>query len=156
MLKQDYINKYYQQCKDACAGSPIFPIMAFAESALESGWGSSYLTLQANNFFGIKSTEGWEAIGGKFVTKPTREVVNGQSIIIQAKFRAYPTAKDCFTDYISFIDGPRYQAAGVESAQTPEDMATALQAAGYATDPNYAAEIIAVMQSLRNVPGFQE
>ena len=148
MDKKLYIATYWTECQAACAGTPIYPLMALAESAVESGWGDSYLTKEANNFFGTKSTPSWEDAGGKFVLKPTREAVKGQNIIVQAKFRKYDSAQQCFENYVHFVTQPGYIAHGVDKATTPEDQIKCIAAAGYATDPNYADTIISVMHGL--------
>ena len=63
----------------------------------------------------------------------------------QASFRAYGSVAESFRDYVDFLQSnPRYESAlqglpGGEYAQ-------ALQQAGYATDPDYAAKITDIMQ----------
>jgi flagellum-specific peptidoglycan hydrolase FlgJ len=150
MLKQEFINNYWDAAKEACAGTPIFPILALAEAAIESAWGISYLTSEANNFFGMKSTESWEASGGKFVVKPTHEVVDGETITVQAKFRSYDTPADCFRNYVHFVTQPGYVALGVTEATTPEDQIKCI-AQKYATDPEYSAKVTATMHGLRQL-----
>ncbi len=132
----------------ACAGTPIFPLMALAESAVESAWGDSWLTKEANNFFGTKSTKSWEDSGGQYILKPTREVENGHNVIVQAKFRKYSSPQKSFENYVHFVTQPNYIAHGVDKATTPEDQIKCIAAAGYATDPNYANTIIGVMHGL--------
>ncbi len=148
MTKQEYINKYWSDAVQACAGTPIFPLVAIAESAVESAWGNSWLTIEANNFFGSKSTPSWEAAGGKFVTKPTHEVVDGHSIVVIAKFRKYDTAMLGFQNYVHFVTQPGYVACGVTKAKTPEEQARCI-AKKYATDPLYAEKIIGTMHGLQ-------
>lgn len=151
MTKQDFINKYYPEAVEAAKGSHIFPLTIMGAAATESGWGESGLTKDAFNFFGIKSTPSWEQQGGKFVIKQTREVVNGKSIMIDAKFRLYNTPADCFRNYVSFVSGKRYEAAGVLNALNPYDQIDKIAKAGYATDPNYAKTISAVMSGLEKL-----
>ena len=148
MTKQQFIALYWYDAVEACKGKSIFPLMAIAESALESAWGESWLTRQAFNFLGTKSTASWEAAGGKFIIKPTREVVDGKDVIIQAKFRRYDSPQQCFENYVHFVTQPNYVAHGVLTAATPEDQIRCIAAAGYATDPHYAAAIIEVMHGL--------
>lgn len=149
MNKQDYITKYWADAQAACKGTVIFPLLALTESAIESGWGESYLTKEANNFFGIKSTPSWEAEGGKFVTKTTHEVSGGVNVLAPAKFRAYDTPQSCFENYVHFVTQPGYMAHGVGRADTPESQIVCIANAGYATDPLYAQKITAEMAILK-------
>ena len=150
MTKQEYISKYWKDAQAACAGTPIFPEVAIAEGALESAWGDSWLTREANNFFGEKSTDSWEEEGGKFITKPTHEVVNGESVVVVAKFRKYDTAMESFQNYVHFVTQPGYVACGVTNAKTPEEQAQCI-AKKYATDPLYAEKIIGTMHGLKSL-----
>lgn len=151
MTKREFVNKFWKSAQGACQNTPINPVMVMAAAAVESRWGDSGLTKEANNFFGIKSTDSWEKKGGEFVTKSTREVVKGKSIIIAAKFRKYANPTECFMAYVQFLHQPRYVRAGVLDATTPEQQIKAVAAAGYATDPKYAETIIAVMVGLKTM-----
>lgn len=109
-----------------------------AQAALESSWGAR---CPGNNLFGIKADAAWK---GATVDVPTHEVVNGQRIAITAKFRAYPSWAECMTDHAAFFKANRrYRDCFLET--TGEGWARAVAKAGYATDPNYAASLIAVM-----------
>lgn len=151
MTKQEFINKYYPEAVEAAKGSHIFPLTIMGAAATESGWGESGLTKEAFNFFGIKSTPSWEQNGGKFVTKRTREVVVDKDVYIDAKFRLYATPADCFRNYVSFVSGKRYEAAGVLNALNPHDQIDKIAKAGYATDPQYAKTISAVITVLEKL-----
>jgi len=110
-----------------------------AQAALESGWGSR---APGNNLFGIKADRSWK---GKTVDVPTHEYVAGKRVNIVAKFRAYATLDDCIADRAKFFKvNPRYAACFQEV--TGEAWARAAQKAGYATDPKYAENLIAVMR----------
>ena len=126
-------------------GSGLFPSVLLAQAALESGWGESILAKKFNNLFGIKSDKSWK---GESVILPTREVINGTSIIVDQPFRVYSDPSDSFSDRNKFLQkNPRYTKAGVFTAKTPEAQAIALQNAGYATDPGYAAAIIKIINT---------
>lgn len=109
-----------------------------AQAALESGWGSR---APGNNLFGIKADRSWK---GKTVNVPTHEYVDGKRVNLVAKFRAYSSVDECIADRARFFKvNPRYAACFDEA--TGEGWARAAAAAGYATDPNYAEILIAVM-----------
>lgn len=118
----------------------LFPSVLMAQAALESGWGQSTLAKLHNNFFGVKAGSNWK---GEVVTLPTREVIKGQDVMVNARFRKYANPLDSLKDRNDFLRvNPRYQKAGVFDAKTPEEQALLLQKAKYATDPNYANQLI--------------
>ena len=147
MLKQLYVDKYWKAAQDACAGTPIFPLLALAESAVESGWGGSQLAIQANNMFGVKAFSSWK---GKTITMHTREYKpDGTPYFIDAPFRAYDDVTDSFKDYVSVVENARYIAKGVNNATTIEEQIADIEAGGYSTSPTYAATIISVANGLK-------
>lgn len=124
----------------ATKSTGLFPSVAMAQAILESGNGNSSLTREAFNLFGIKADSSWT---GPFVTKQTREVIDGKTVYVNAKFRAYENPGESFVDRGNFLrQFSRYRNAGVFTAPTPEAQAIALQNAGYATDPVYAELLI--------------
>lgn len=141
MAKKDFIQKYEGAVLEATSGTPLLPSVMMAQAGIESGWGDSLLTRKYNNFFGIKADKSWK---GPKVTLNTTEYIDGVRTTIPAAFRVYSDPADSFRDRIRFlIQNPRYKK--VFQATTPEDQANALQAAGYATDPNYASKLISTI-----------
>ena len=64
---------------------------------------------------------------------------------VNAAFRASRSVADSFADYVSLLwNTPRYAAAIGQS--TARAFASALQRAGYATDPQYAAKLTAIAE----------
>lgn len=121
-----------------------------AQSALETGWGK-HLPVNANgqanyNFFGIKADSSW--LGAKQSVN-TLEFEGGAMVQRKAAFRAYDSVGASFNDFVQFLqDNPRYSQA-LKDKNDPERFARALQKAGYATDPQYADKLIAIMRSGR-------
>lgn len=110
-----------------------------AEGALESGWGNH---APGMNLFGIKADPSWK---GLITTQRTREVIKGQSVFINANFRAYSDWLGCIQDHAEFLqDNPRY--APAFECTDGESFARAVAEAGYATDPNYANTIINIIR----------
>lgn len=110
-----------------------------AQAALESSWGAR---APGNNLFGIKADRSWK---GATVDVATHEVYKGVRIPVTDKFRAYSTWEDCMVDHAAFFRrNPRYAACFREA--TGEGWASAVAAAGYATDPDYAKKLIAIMR----------
>lgn len=115
-----------------------------AQAALETGWGRRLVgaggDVTSHNLFGIKAGRSW---GGARVSAATHEFAGGVRVNERANFRAYGSPAESFADYARLLQGPRY--AGARG--TGEDVhrfASALQSAGYATDPSYAAKISAI------------
>lgn len=120
-----------------------------AQAALESGWGQREIPTadgkQSFNLFGIKAGSSWS---GPTTDITTTEYTNGVAKKVQASFRVYGSYVEAIADYVKLLtNNPRY--ARVTAAGTPEQAAHALQAAGYATDPNYADKLVSVIQKIK-------
>jgi flagellum-specific peptidoglycan hydrolase FlgJ len=110
-----------------------------AEAMVESGWGAH---CPGMNIFGVKADSSWP---GPTTTQRTREVIKGESVVIEAKFRAYSNWQGSIDDHAHFLlSNPRYALAF--HTDNAIDFTKAVAAAGYATDPNYANTIISVMR----------
>ena len=120
----------------------VAPEFLLAQAALESGWGSRVAPGpdggSSLNLFGIKAGLGWNGVS---VAKPTLECRDGIARREVAQFRAYSDLGAVFDDYAELIGTrPRY-AAVLGSGEDAGRFGTALQEAGYATDPHYAEKI---------------
>lgn len=120
----------------------ILPSVCAAQAALESGWGESDLTKQANNLFGMKGS-----YNGASVTMRTAEYTSsGQLYYINAAFRKYPNWNASIVDYANNLrKNGRYPA----SAFTTQDYRTQITLIGpvYATSPTYASNVIKMIQT---------
>lgn len=157
LTRAQFIEKYYPEMVAVTKDSGIFPQVMAAQAIVESSGlvnglyypAESILAKQANNYFGIKASAQWK---GETITLKTGEFYNGKRVIESGTFRKYPTTKAGFEDYKNFLkSNPRYTTAGVFKATTPAAQAQALQAAGYATDPNYSKLLIGVMAGFDNI-----
>jgi flagellar protein FlgJ len=122
------------------------PQALVAQAALETGWGKHLIRSAdgspANNLFGIKADQRWD---GDRVSVNTLEYDQGTAVKKRAAFRSYASLRDSFHDYADFLQSnPRYDKA-LQSTADSAAYFTALQRAGYATDPEYANKINAVM-----------
>lgn len=131
--------------KNATAGTGVRASVTVAQAIIESGWGSSALaSAPYNNLFGIKVSAGW--YGGQVMMR-TGEYINGGYVTVNAAFRSYASQEASFRDHTNFLlQNSRYAANGVINSGSYQAMANGLQAAGYATDPSYAATLISVVQ----------
>lgn len=122
--------------------------ITLAQAALESGWGER---APGNNLFGIKADHGWT---GPTVDVPTHEVVHGERIAVACAFRRYTSFAESMVDHAQFLlKNPRYAPCFKE--RDGAGWARALQAVGYATDPDYAAKLQGIMRS-RNLAFYDQ
>lgn len=136
----------------ACHAAHGIPVsFTLAQAALESRWGDSDLAQKAMNLFGVKADKSWH--GATFNLR-TGEVFNGREVVVPASWRKYSSWDDCLEDRALFFqDNPRYAACFRET--TGEGWARAVAKAGYATAPDYAVRLIAVMNG-RNLQRFDQ
>ena len=130
----------------------ISPEAIIAQAALETGWGRGAI---GNNIFGVKDHPG-DSWHGKFQEVLTWEDTNGATeggvVQVVARFRDYDSIADSFADHFRFLEeNSRYAKAGVFARAGDEAYFAALQRAGYATDPAYAAKLGSI---LRTVKGY--
>lgn len=133
-------------------GSPIFPSVRIAQALLETGG----VLHHWNNLVGFKVGSGvpnefWK---GASVSAKTWEVINSVRLDnVTADFRAYGCIEDCFRDQDVLFSWVRYDR--VRNAKTPDEQTQALYSCGYATDPNYAIKLNALIES-HNLKKYDE
>lgn len=146
MPPQAFINLLLPAARACHRATGIPASLTLAQAALESGWGER---APGFNLFGIKADKAWR---GATVNVSTHEVVKGVRIAIVDKFRAYPDWAGSMLDHADFFKrNPRY--ADCFKEKTGEGWARAVAKAGYATDPNYANSLIAIMRG-RNMSQY--
>lgn len=129
----------------ANAGDP-HPAVVAAQWAVESGWGAK--ESGKNNFFGIKARPGQPG-----TVRRTREVLNGRTVYINDRFADYNTLEEGIAARVAFTkQNKRYTNSGYFTARTPYEAAQALQRGGYATDPNYANSLAAIIKGRKIDP----
>ena len=137
MTKEQFI----QLAVAAAKGSP-YPIgITVAQAALESAWGSSQLSIKANNYLGIKAHGEAEII-----ELPTTEVVNGKTVKVLVRFAAYPDITACFADRDRIITQLACYQDARANVHDPETFARCL-ARHWATDPKYAEKLLSIYRS---------
>ena len=143
---QAFQDRLASAAEEASRSTGIPAKFMLGQAALESGWGKREIRTadgtQSHNVFGIKAGSGWK---GKTVDAVTTEYVNGVAQKRVQKFRAYDSYADAFRDYASLLkNNPRYQNV-LANATDANSFAQGLQRAGYATDPNYATKLAAII-----------
>lgn len=142
MTPDDFIVAVGPAARASAIASKIPASFVVAEGALESGWGGSQLCTEAFNLFGVKADPSWS---GPVFILPTREYLDGQWTMVQAKWRKYTDWLGSIQDHASFLlSNPRYQPAFAYTSGSTFAMAVA--AAGYATDPQYGQKIVSIIK----------
>ncbi len=144
---EQFTRSLWPHARRAAAALGVEPVVLIAQAALETGWGQAVIRhgdgRSSNNLFNIKADHRWQ---GASVGKATVEFVDGVAARQHHVFRSYGSIAESFADYVDFLrTSPRYQAALAEAADGPRFL-RALQDAGYATDPEYAGKIEAILE----------
>jgi peptidoglycan hydrolase FlgJ len=142
----EFVRTILPAARQAARQLGLEPLALVAQAALETGWGQRMFKAadgrESFNLFGIKAHSGWQ---GDVAVVDTLEYRQGIPRQEKAKFRVYDSLQAGLQDYVDFIrQQPRYQDAVAVSSNTANYFQQ-LQAAGYATDPNYAQKILQVM-----------
>ncbi len=154
-----FVQQHMDAAKNAEVSSGIPASFMVSQAALETGWGRKEIKhsdgTPSFNLFGIKAGGSWK---GPVAEVPTTEFINGKATRVMAKFRAYGSYAESFSDYANLMsNSPRYQAVlkGVQQTQAANvstkdggvKFAQNMQRAGYATDPEYADKLSKVINT---------
>lgn len=112
-----------------------FPELVAAQWALESGWGK-HLSGK-HNYFGLK---------GSGTSHSTQEFVNGKFVTITDSFIDFPDLFSCVEYLVTRWHKDFKTYKGCNNAANRDKAARWLVREGYATDPNYAIKLIALME----------
>ncbi len=141
--QREFIRTIGSGARESQRVSGIPSSVTLAQAILESDWGRSRLAREAKNLFGIKAHKNPGTAGLYRIS--TWEVFRGISVITPDVFRAYHSFADSIIDHGRwFHTQPRYGGA-LAVRDDPGDFVRAISAAGYATDPAYAAKLIGLM-----------
>jgi len=122
-----------------CVGTKIFPSMAIAQAALESGWNKNASTL-----YGIKSI-GWKGKSIAIMTKEERDKIVSSEV---HSFRAYSSVDASIKDYIKVLYSAPWFKDVVESVSVEEAILNLQDdEQKYATDSNYANSLLRIISS---------
>lgn len=137
--QQTFIDEIASEAKKLQQQTHLFASITIAQAILESDWGRSDLALEANNLFGIKGSHNDQSS-----VMPTDEYINGQRITVDDAFKKYETIQASLADHLAFLEGASYQP--IKTSKNYREAARALQNGGYATDPDYATKLIALIE----------
>lgn len=129
-------------------------IVPIVQSAHESRNGNSGLARKGMNLFGITSEPGdkWRNAGNPIITMSTNEFINGAWVQPRRGFRSYPNWFASFTDWaklISTLGAYKKAFALFQTGDAGVEQGINEMARAYATDPKYAAKVVALYRSVK-------
>ena len=134
--QQKYIEKWAAVAQREMQRSGVPASITLAQGLLESNSGQSELASRSNNHFGIKCHSDWS--GGKVM----HDAESGKEC-----FRAYRTAEESFRDHSDFLRyQDRYKFLFELDPTDYKGWAKGLRKAGYATDSQYPAKLIRIIE----------
>ncbi len=137
-----FITEIATYAQPVAQANDLYASVMIAQAILESGWGRSSLSKAPNyNLFGVKGS-----YNGQTVYMSTLEYLNGQWVTMSEPFRQYPSYTQSFQDNASVIHGNSYYSGAWKSNTSSYLDATAWLTGRYATAPNYASSLNAVIQ----------
>ena len=141
--KMDYIKKYSPVAIAEMNRTGIPASIKLAQALHESNAGSSNLSKNSNNHFGIKCKSYWK--GNTYFHKDDDYSLEGD--LIDSCFRAYDTPVDSYVDHSNFIVNSINYSGLIESCRGDYvAWAQGLRRSGYATDPDYAEKLIKIIE----------
>lgn len=146
--QHQFVRQLMPAAKMVASKMGLSPVALIAQAALETGWGKHMMQSgngsSSNNLFGIKSGRSWQ---GDKTSANSLEYENGHAVMKRSSFRSYTSVVQSMQDYANLItSSDRYQKAKAV-AHDPDAYFEELQAAGYATDPQYADKLKRVLRS---------
>ena len=114
--------------------------VTIAQAIEESAWGQSSLAARYHNLFGIKGS----GPAGS-VTLPTQEYENGIWVTIDAQFAVYHNDAESVADHAELLATSGYYTRAMADQAQSDAFANDLTGV-YATDPDYGANLIALMK----------
>lgn len=135
-IYEEYIRKYKELAIEQMDRYHIPASITMAQGLLESGAGRSELARRSNNHFGIKCGGTWNG----------RTVYHDDDARGEC-FRAYKNVRESYEDHSRFLTTRgRYSFLFKLSRTDYKGWARGLKKAGYATNPRYADQLIAIIE----------
>ena len=134
--REEYISRYMPIAIAHMERYGIPASITMAQGILESDCGNSLLSMKSNNHFGIKCKSTWTG-----ATISHDDDAKGEC------FRKYPSVEESYRDHSEFLDkSARYQDLFKLDPTDYKGWAHGLQKAGYATNPQYAQQLIKIIE----------
>ena len=137
LTAEQYCAKYAEIAREEMRKSGVPASITLAQGMLESGYGSSYLAVKANNHFGIKAySRGWKG-----------PVVRCDDDARDEPFCSFGSVEEGYAYHSQFLcENPRYARLFKLDIRDYEGWAVGLKECGYATSPTYAKSLIDLIE----------
>ena len=132
---EDYISEFSGIAMEQQEEFGIPASITLAQGLLESAAGRSALATKGNNHFGIKCHNEWQG-----------ETMLRDDDAPNECFRVYSTPEESYIDHSHFLKRERYKNLYNLDISDYPGWAKGLSQCGYATDPNYADRLIAIIE----------
>lgn len=138
MTVQEYCNKYGEEARKQMQKYGIPASITLAQGIIESGYGSSYLAIEAKNHFGIKAySRGW-----------TGPVVRCDDDAKDEPFCKFSSVEEGYEYHSTFLrNNTRYNSLFTYDVRDYESWAHGLKRCGYATNPKYGYMLIEMIEN---------
>ncbi len=134
---QEYCDKYGNEARKQMKKYGIPASITLAQGILESGYGSSYLAIEARNHFGIKAySRGWKG-----------PVVRCDDDSKDEPFCKFKSVEEGYEYHSTFLrDNTRYNKLFKLDIRDYEGWAHGLKECGYATNPKYGYMLVDMIE----------
>lgn len=156
MKEKEFVEKIGFLAMSDMYESGILASVTIAQACLESGYGSTDLSVKANNLFGMKcvlSGNTWNSVwdGKSKYTKKTKEQKSDGTVnTVLADFRKYPDILTSIRDHSCYLNGAmngkkkRYE--GLSGERNYRKAAQLIKDGGYATDISYVDKLCGLIE----------
>ena len=159
----EWIAMFAPICVELARTTQVLPSVVIAQTALETGWGTTDLT-RKYNVLGMKTdliNSTWKehsVWNGETYRKVTPEYRNGQLVYVEDDFRVYRTFRECIEDYENFLlyvkNDKGYKYRRLQGKTDPAEVINIIRVGtgtnkrpeGYCTDPNYETKILKIIK----------
>ncbi|MBS1644622.1 MAG: glucosaminidase domain-containing protein [Bacteroidetes bacterium] len=136
---QRYVEKYRQLAMEEQQRVGIPASITLGQGILETQAGQSELAINANNHFGIKCKKEWKGETYAYTDDAPNEC-----------FRKYPDDISSYRDHSDYLkNSKRYLPCFACGPNDYVGWAKALRQCGYATNPNYAKQLIKIIEDFQ-------
>ncbi|MBO0461690.1 MULTISPECIES: glucosaminidase domain-containing protein [unclassified Enterococcus] len=149
-----FVNSITQSANRVAPAYGLYTSVMLAQAILETGYGTSFLARNANNFFGMKFKDGEDEGKYNFIWHVSNEVINGATVPVNSKFRVYQSTDESFKDNAVKLkygvpwDPVRYRGTWKVNTRSYRDATRALTGT-YATDPDYGTKLNNIIERWR-------
>ena len=154
---QDVINKVGPLFTADQKKTGILASVSLAQFIVESGYGQSRLSLEANNCFGIKGYPGqstwygsaWDGVS-VYNINTNEQTADGSTYVVYDSFRMYDCMEDSIEDHSAYLrtsmNGSKLRYEGIIGCTDYRTAAQIIKNGGYATAVNYVDVICSVIE----------